>query len=482
MHLPSIPREDQEIVQNQSMTAWLFATALSQTQIPTQNQTSVAPAPVKPSPAETNQGHLPGMRIERTMRMLKESTKEKPSRVRILFYGQSITATGQAWWRYVVNDLKKRFPTAKIDAQNIAISGFSAGYLQWNAINDIRIFNPDLIIMHDYGSDADYEILCQNILRRTHAELVIQSDHYVHFPTGKPEDAEADKSTIEHDLHSVWMRTLADKYNFALLDIRHLWWNHLKANNLPAKLFLRDHAHMNEGGDVLMGKLTSDFLVPPKEGVRGLGDGRVKEVWIQPKEWKNNTVTVNGSGNQISVECNGGTDLAMSVRVNDVKPSAITSLYFNGRTSLAWKTWFPMLTHIPLGPSPVVEQWTLTIFESKSAKQFKFRLVGSRTGVDGDGDATQDFVSNSGKILIPSRSWIQWYGNNTPPDGYEVKFSTLGSGVDRIDKGTEFQILGNGYPAGENRLKLISDKPVTKPILIRFYAPALKDQPVVTPK
>ncbi len=459
------------------MTTWIVSAAILWSQTPTQGPTPVPVVPPTPSPVETNQGHAPGSRVERTMRLLATSSAKSPNRVRILFYGQSITATGQGWWRIVYNDLKKRYPTAKIEAQNIAISGFSAGYLQWNAINDIRIFNPDLIIFHDYGSNEDYETLCQNMLKRTHAELIVQSDHYTRYMTGKPEDAEEDKANIEHDQHSVWMRELSDKYNFALLDIRHLWWNHLKSNKVEPKTLLRDHAHMNDAGDALMAKLTLDYLVPPKPGDRGPGDDRVRTVVIEPKDWKNGVFEFQSEFNQVSVETPGGTDQELTVRVNGQKPSGIPSLFYTGRTSLAWKTWFPILTHIPLGPNPVNEQWTLTLYECKSARQFMFRLVGSRTGYDGDGDAMQDFTSRSGRIIIPMKSWIQWYGNFTPPENFEVKFATIGSGADRVEKGTEFQILGNGFPSGTNTFRLQALGPVKKPVIVRFYKPVLKDEP-----
>jgi hypothetical protein len=234
---------------------------------------------------------------------------------------------------------------------------------------------------------------------------------------------------------------------------------------------------MNDAGDGLMAKLTLDYLVPPADGVRGPGDSRVVSVVVKPQDWKNGTYQFSSIGNQIAVECQGGLDVPLSVRVNGQKPSGIQSLFYTGRTSLAFKTWFPILTYIPLGANPVNEQWSLNLYECKSAKQFRFRLVGSRTGYDGDGDSTQDFTSNSGKIIIPMKSWIQWYGNNTPPENYEVKFSTIGSGVDRLEKGTEFQILGNGFPAGQNTLQLIAEKPPTKPITVRFYRPVLSDEP-----
>ena len=50
----------------------------------------------------------PGANIQRTMRLLEESTPQKRHTVRVLFYGQSITA-GQ-WSKLTAEYLKKHYP------------------------------------------------------------------------------------------------------------------------------------------------------------------------------------------------------------------------------------------------------------------------------------------------------------------------------------------------------------------------------------
>ena len=82
-----------------------------------------------------------GKNIQRTMRMLATSTAEKPNTVRILFYGQSITE--QKWSAMVEQDLRERFPHAKMIVENRALGGFSSQLLVKTAETDLYSFQPD---------------------------------------------------------------------------------------------------------------------------------------------------------------------------------------------------------------------------------------------------------------------------------------------------------------------------------------------------
>ena len=76
-----------------------------------------------------------GQNIQRTMSLLATSTPQRRNKVRILFYGQSITE--QDWWKQVADDLKKRFPNADLDVQNRAIGGFASQLLIRPAEHDV---------------------------------------------------------------------------------------------------------------------------------------------------------------------------------------------------------------------------------------------------------------------------------------------------------------------------------------------------------
>ena len=101
-----------------------------------------------------------GRNIQRTMRLLAESTPEHRNTVRVLFYGQSITE--QKWSDQVADDLRRRFPNANLIIENRALAGFASQMLVKTAETDLYPFQPDLLIFHVYGAHDKYE----DIIRR----------------------------------------------------------------------------------------------------------------------------------------------------------------------------------------------------------------------------------------------------------------------------------------------------------------------------
>ena len=122
-----------------------------------------------------------GKHVQRTMRLLAESTPEKRNPVRVLFYGQSITEQG--WWKIVAEDLRTRFPNANLIIENRAIGGHSSQLLVKTAEADLYPFQPDLVIFHVYGAHDKYEEILRRVRERTCAEILQQNDHVT-----KPED------------------------------------------------------------------------------------------------------------------------------------------------------------------------------------------------------------------------------------------------------------------------------------------------------
>src|SRR6187431_303683 len=114
-----------------------------------------------------------GRNVQRTMRLLTESTPQKKNTVRILFYGQSITA--QKWTKLVTEDLKKRFPNTNIISENRALSGYASQLLVRTAETDLYPFQPDLVIFHVYGAHDKYEDIFRRTRERTCAEILIQT-------------------------------------------------------------------------------------------------------------------------------------------------------------------------------------------------------------------------------------------------------------------------------------------------------------------
>ena len=102
----------------------------------------------KPPAPPDNPASL-GSKIQRTMTLLATSTPRKPNRVRILFYGQSVTLN--PWWRDIAEYLRNTYPHADLEIENLAIGGYSAPVLIRTAEFDLYPFYPDLLIFHVYG-------------------------------------------------------------------------------------------------------------------------------------------------------------------------------------------------------------------------------------------------------------------------------------------------------------------------------------------
>ena len=59
-----------------------------------------------------------------------------------------------------------------------------------------------------------------------------------------------------------------------------------------------------------------------------------------------------------------------------------------------------------IGKDMQEETWVLTLTHASADKSHvRFRLTGSKTGLDGEGENDRDFVSNSGRITILTSDW-----------------------------------------------------------------------------
>ena len=69
------------------------------------------------------------------MTLLQTSTPSHRNKVKILFYGQSITAGD--WYAIIENNLHERFPNADLEVENLLIGGHSAPVLVRCAAQDV---------------------------------------------------------------------------------------------------------------------------------------------------------------------------------------------------------------------------------------------------------------------------------------------------------------------------------------------------------
>ncbi len=396
---------------------------------------------------------LPGTNIQRTMRLLATSTPTRPNRVKVLFYGQSITK--QDWWKDVVNDLRRQFPHADLVAENRAIGGFAANLLRRTALHDLPAFYPDLVVLHDYGGEPDYEALVRVIRSTTAAEVLVQSDHAVW--TGAAGEVKPRGETW-HDAHVGWLRDLAQRYRLGFVDVRTPWQAHLAKNTLPASALLTDGVHLNAKGCDLMASLVKPALVydPRLPEDKSL----VREVPAKgTMEFEGNRVVVSGGE-------------GLKVLIDGKPPSAHPELFAFERPSTGFAIDTPALIGVNSLATPIVEDWTVTLTDfAPDVSRWRFRVEGSKTGPDGEGTSDAPFVSNSRRVAFGPGDWYvrEAFGivRQRPPEGFAVRWRGVLRGADTVPaRGTV--TVASGLAPGPHTLTLIGK---TRGVRVTIYRP-----------
>jgi sugar phosphate isomerase/epimerase len=220
------------------------------------HKTAAFPAPKLPDMSGK------GRYIQRTMRLLAESTPEHRNTVRILFYGQSITA--QDWTKSVAADLRARFPHANLVIENRALGGFASQHLVRCVETDVVSFQPDLLIFHVFGSHDKYEDILSTVRQRTTAEILQQNDHLKATsdldentdPAHNPPNGKRWDGFMNFN----WLPKLSVKYETEFCDQRAIWKQYLRDNKLAPQALLKDQVHLNEHGNFLMAEIVKAHL------------------------------------------------------------------------------------------------------------------------------------------------------------------------------------------------------------------------------
>ncbi|MFT5623106.1 MAG: hypothetical protein ACI9FZ_001036 [Bacteroidia bacterium] len=333
---------------------------------------------------------------------------EQPSadKFRVLFYGQSITAeTG--WTNEVAKRLEAKYPDIDFEFHNPAIGGFTSPALVRTAEHDLYPWYPDLLIFHVYGPAAPYEDIIRRTLERTTAEIVIQTDHV----DVEKADHGIEKLRLEETLER---QAIAAKYGAHVADVNTKWRAYLDATGRPAKDFLRDYIHHNADGIKLMADFVfEDIKDLPVFSNRnqthkttiGLNDSRVRSL-------PEGGVELRFEGNRVEVLVTEGIKncVEFELRVDGELLEDSPDFWQATRPSRIGRPhslyWMPAIRNVFFNVAPIEEKWTLTV-ESSESGRMGFRVDGSVTGFDGRGFADQDFVSNSGRVVVESRAWTK---------------------------------------------------------------------------
>ena len=435
------------------------------------------PAPVLPDTSKL------GIYTSRTMNLLHSSTHEKGNVVRILVYGQSISE--QEWWLEVRRTVENRFPDARVIMENKAIGGFSTQYLFKTIEMDVSSFYPDLVLLHIYGNNDYYEDVLRTIRSRTSSEIAIMTDHFI------GENKWSD--TMSYHI----LPALADKYKCDLINIRDPWKAFLKDNNLEPSALLRDGIHLNAYGNYLMAELIKPLFCF-KSAFRD-DPFKLSTTYKTDEDFNicGDTLSLPFEGNRVDLVygTTGFSEEDQAIILLDGKaPSSFQGTYyitrpFNSKGD-AWPWKLPAMIRIDHTAPWISEEWSCVFTKAEPPySDFSFRITGSVTGKDGQGKASQDFYSKSGRVIIKkddAEAGGDWHLNRSYKvlktlvhRGDSVKWKTYSITTDIFtpvlknnSSGESSVILFQGVPNTNHLLKIIKKgrnfPPVTR---ITVYRP-----------
>jgi hypothetical protein len=470
-----------------------------------------------------------GARMQRTMSLLADSTKDRRLPVTILIYGQSIE--GQLRQSKIEQALREKFPNADITFLNRSISGFSASQLVRSMANDVYPLYPDLIIFHDMGvSLPEFERMVENVRRYTTADILLWTDTF-----RGDEDV---NSAPEADEDSAVIRHVAQKYNAEFAEVHEEMRAYLKAGNLsPKELVVADLGHLNPKGlDVVAGILLRHFqvntLVPNDwmrtvrcyEAKRLPDEGAADGVVFTGKPWRftghsaigenrESALKLNFVGNRVDCVLGALDGLqagTAKVLIDGKSPSTMNELWAFSIPSPAFGTdWQPAIRRVTHRVPLIAETWKLKITKiDDDASHFSFEVYGSKTGFDGAGEFDgakykygkfgdmldyagsgpypDVFVSKSGRVVIDYRDfkipWARTYSGKPCPPGFEVKWEVVPLFTDTLRATPEGKLgevrqvtLAKGLANGPHTLEIVPNGDGALPIeSIVVHEPPLK--------
>jgi hypothetical protein len=428
--------------------------------------------------------------IQRTMALLESSTPDKRNTVRILVYGQSLSA--QDWWLDVKKYLEEKFPYANLVMDNKAIGGFASQFLIKTVKRDVLDFYPDLVIFHVFGSDLYYEEVLVEMRSLTSTEIAIWND-----PQNNPQPNE-----WHEEMSYMIIPSFALNYKCMLIDLRTPINEMIKDKNLVyADEFTRDGLHFNEEGCKMLAshiiphlKFTPVYESDPHELLKIYKVG--KDV-----DWNNLELVLPFNGNRIDVVVPHSSDPqnGCMVFIDNKKPSEFPEAYNftrpndTGEKGWIWNVGAPV--RIQRKTPWINESFTLT-FDSidYGARFFTFHVKGSECGFEGKGNNREDFISNSGRVFIQanevndsiSGDWHVFRNYDVLKfqieKGYQTTWETYLMGSDTfISKSEEDETIENsitlfkGIPNGEHTLRLrCKGENIPEILEFKVYQPLLK--------
>ena len=362
--------------------------------------------------------------IQRTMKALEESTAENPAHLRVMFYGQSITA--QRWTQEVEEFFREKYPTVIFEFRNAAIGGFQSPSLVRTAECDLYPWYPDLLFFHVYGPMDKYEEIVKKTRARTSAEIILWTSHLnaKENPKGM---------LMERDQRSKDILEIAERNHCMVIDLNKKWCRMLVDNAWEPDRLLNDGIHLNEEGCHIYARMIWEDIarISDSDGEPEISGTITEYAAGAPclTREENGDLTLSFNGNRVTAESDGTADSEVNFLLDGEPMDGNIDLWASTRPSNG-PCWMPAINYIGFEKVPVSEDWTLTALEGskEDGTYIVYKVTGSVTGDDGQGDSSEVFVSNSGRAVIdPSDIGALWqypYFKESMPKDFQVTWST----------------------------------------------------------
>jgi len=458
--------------------------------IPVPAGVMIGMTPLKTSPSVATKCIPADSGVSRSLSLMATSTPQKKHKVKVLFYGQSITRGG--WTPMTESYLRATFPNADLEVRQEAIGAFGAKELFSTVENDVITWYPDLVIYHNYGGYPDIDSLIQEIRRRTTAEVMHQTQHVTTQDAGT-------QSSYDRESY-IYFPDIAKRLGIHTIDIRTPWKAYMQQKGKSAQdlTMPNDGLHLNGEGNMLYAQITNaDLKYNDKILVDPLRMVSTFEVGKQVN-WNGKKLTFQFEGNRIDFLAKTGGTLAAggaTVLIDGKKPSEFAGAYGATRPNRELDTNWPWsigsVLRVTIDPSamPKAEDWTLKLTSINKAGDCAFTVTGSVTGADGSGTCASNFVSNSKRVVINKADFFFVRPQNevnriSIPVGYEIKWKVLAlhadsyppTAINASDASKEYlTTIVQGIPNGKHTLELTATGDTPPSIeAIRVHRPPLR--------
>lgn len=453
------------------------------------------------SGAKADAVHVP--RLQRTLTMLHGSEPGRTNTVRVLLYGQPFDEAN--WFPALINHVQTLYPHARVVAENRSWARRYSNDLIRALESDVFEFRPDLILLSVYGGHWDTKALLQRIRERCSADVLLLG-----LPMRIPESLEepTDRRAIAPDpkafrmspqnvdvyLNYIWYPDIADEFGAAFVDIRSAWTRYLKENRLPPKALMPELTRMSPQGDHVMTELLKPWFENPPwaSSFDPYDNPRVSTYAIpQNLQWSGNRLKLEFTGVRVDLVLGGPVTGTLKILIDGLPPSERPEPRIAGRTSLIPGTRWPALLRVGRGAPLIDEEWTAEVTDIRTDSgqaRFKFRVVGSKTGPDGEGTSEFEFLSKSKRVSILPTDWnfefVRKQFGVSLPSQCEVKWGTILQGTDAfgptstVPPGESTVVLANGLEPKPHVIEVVASEPAPAFVRgLRIYRPARLPEP-----